>query len=212
MLATSHVRLVAQDVRGRSAHRCAAKVLEGGTVTVIAHAFGLPRLWHLAANAVVEGFLSGYEHAAGHGRARVDAAVRVARETLAKRAETLVERLLPDAAFVACVLDGDVAHIVSAGPARAYLHRGTEPKRLTPRDEPREGILQAALAHSSVSLVPNDLILLGTESAFSVRAIGALSTLLAPGSNIEPARITEALTAPAVTAGVAAAAGALRVH
>jgi hypothetical protein len=212
MLATHHLRTCTEQMRGRSVNRCASRVMDGGSLTIIACGFGLPRLWSMAATAVVDGFVHGYTTAGGKGRARIDTAVRIARESLTKQCETLVERLVPDVAFVAVVLDGDIAHVVNAGPARAYLHRGTEPKRLTPREESREGILRAPLAHSSVSLAPRDLLLLGTESAFSVRAIGKLSNMLAPGADPDASAVTEALLGPAVEAGVAASAAALRVH
>ncbi|MCA9603677.1 MAG: hypothetical protein R3A78_06475 [Polyangiales bacterium] len=212
MLATHHTRFVAEDVRGRPLVRAGVRVDVDLGIACIANAVGLPRLWGRTVNAALDGFVEGFRTSRESGRARVDEAVRHAQRSLKQSAETLIERMVPDVAFTAVVLNDGHVHAINAGTSRIYVHRQHEPKRLTPRTDETAGLLRTTPTHASEAVAPGDLVLLGTQSAFSVRAIGKLASLLDVTPNATPDAITKLLVEPAESAGVGAAAVALRVH
>src|SRR5690606_25241288 len=110
------------------------------------------------------------------------------------------------------LFDQGELHVVSAGPVRAYLHRKGKPQRLTPREEPTGGVLRSAVSHCSISLEPGDLVMLGSVSAFSMRAISQVVTVLQSDPKTSPSVIASVLTDPAGQAGVGAAAAVLRIE
>ncbi|GAB4212124.1 MAG: hypothetical protein OHK0013_34530 [Sandaracinaceae bacterium] len=213
MRATSHISVARSKVREGEITRHLGAKLEGGRVFLVVSGLGLPRTWPLALGAVVRGFELGLAEAQG-GRAKAErlvmAADRVRRE-LSETCERLVERTLPDAAFAAVAIDGGDLHVVSAGPCRVYLHRSGKPQRLTPREEPKEGALRARVTQCSTPLEPGDLVMAGSVSAFSVRSIAQVVTVLQDDPRTEPPILASLLTEPAAQAGVGAAAVVLRI-
>lgn len=169
----------------------------------------------MATRAVLEGFEAGLEEARGkglHGSGRALHGSEQARAALASACENLVERTLPDAAFAALIVEHGELHVVSAGPIRAYLHRKGKPQRLTPREEPAGGVLRSAVSHCHVTLEPGDLVMMGSVSAFSMRAISQVVSVLSSDPKTAPSVIASVLTDPAGQAGVGAAAAVVRVE
>ena len=109
------------------------------------------------------------------------------------------------------LLEGDALHVMSAGPGRLYIYSGGQTKRLTAREE-SAGILEGRPVQSRSSLDPRDLLLLGTEPAFSASAIAKIKAILGEDANAKPAILADVLTAPAARAGTGAAAIAIRIE
>jgi hypothetical protein len=217
MRTQSHISVARAKVREGEITRHSGLKLDGGKVFLVASGLGLPRTWPFALEAVARGFEAGLEeaHQAGGGRrARADrlvaAADRVRRE-LAEACDRLVERTLPDAAFAAIAIDEGDLHVVSAGPCRVYLHRSGKPQRLTPRDEAKDGALLARVTQCSTPLEPGDLVMAGSVSAFSMRSIAQVVTVLQDDPRTEPPILASLLTEPAAQAGVGASAVVIRV-
>ncbi len=218
MRAQSHISVARSKVRDGEITRHTGLKLDGGKVFLVASGLGLPRSWPFALDAVARGFERGLEEAhekAGGGRkVRADrlvaAADRVRRE-LAEACDRLVERTLPDCAFAAIAMDEGDLHVVSAGPCRVYLHRSGKPQRLTPRDEAKDGALVARITQCTTPLEPGDLVMAGSVSAFSMRSIAQVVTVLQDDPRTEPPILASLLTEPAAQAGVGAAAVVLRI-
>ncbi len=187
---------------------------EGGRAFVVASGIGWPRGWSLSTSAVIRGFEAGLEETrqrGAHGGGRALHCAERARNRLAAICEQLVERQLPDAAFVALLFEGCDVHVVSAGPIRAYLHRKGKAQRLTPREEATSGLLHSAINHCNLALEPGDLVMMGSVSAFSMRGISQVASVLEADPRTESRVIASVLTDPAEQAGVGAAAAVLRV-
>lgn len=212
MLATTHVEVVAETIRDRPASRCVVELREQGSVVVMAAGIGLPRLWGVVARAVVDGFTRAYDSSKEQGRARIDVAVAAARTNLTHTCDRLIERMTPDAGLTAVMLLGEHLHVINAGTGRVYVHREGAPKRLTNRDEAPVGLLRASPVHSSQLVSSGDLIIAGTETAFSTTAVEKLASTLEAAPQVSPTVVTNLLVDPARQAGRGAAAAALRVH
>ncbi|UJR79674.1 hypothetical protein [Sandaracinus amylolyticus] len=221
MRTESHISITRTTVREGEISRHAGTRFEGGRAYAVATGLGLPRSWPMATSAILVGFERGLEETrtkqgpppaglTGAGRA-LHCAER-ARASLADLCEQLVERSLPDASFVALLVEHGDLHVVSAGPTRAYLHRRGKPQRLTPREEPAGGVLRSAVSHCHVVLEPGDLLMMGSVSAFSMRAISQVVSVLQADPRTAPAVIASVLTDPAGQAGVGAGAVVMRVE
>ncbi|MEM9193423.1 MAG: hypothetical protein AAGF12_29890, partial [Myxococcota bacterium] len=185
------------EVRGFDLNRHSGRRYRGGKAYAVSSGLGMPRLWSYATAAVLDGFGEALgDDGDGPGGEALEAAVRAARQTLARRCDALIERMLPDATLIASGLSNGALHVISAGPGRVYLHRGGQPKRLTPRDESNEGILKGTLARCSVDLEPEDIVLIGSVSAFSVRAIARLASVLDADRRTPPNVLASLLTEP----------------
>lgn len=197
--------------------RHAGNRFEGGRAFAIATGLGLPRSWPMSTAAILSGFERGLEETRSKSSSGLSGAGRAlhcaerARAALAELCDQLVERTLPDASFVAFLVEHGDLHVVSAGPTRAYLHRRGKPQRLTPREEPAGGVLRSAVSHCQVPLEPGDLLMMGSVSAFSMRAISQVVTVLQADPKTAPAVIASVLTDPAGQAGVGAGALVMRV-
>lgn len=221
MRTEAHISITRTQVREGELSKHAGVRVEGGRAFAVASGMGWPRTWALSTAAILRGFelgaletrsrsTPGTPQLSGAGRA-LHCAER-ARASLAETCDRLVERQLPDASFVGVILEHGELHVVSAGSIRAYLHRKGKPQRLTPREEPAGGVLRSAVSHCSVTLEPNDLVMMGSVSAFSMRAISQVITVLGADPKTAPSVIASVLTDPAGQAGVGAAAAVLRVE
>ncbi len=200
--------------------RHAAVRLEGGRSLAVSSGLGPPRLWSFSTRATLGGFTAGLDETkpstasqpgARRGIERGLYVAERARAFLAEACDQLVERQAPDASLVAALVSEGSLHVVSAGPGRVYLHRRGKPQRLTPRDEPTGGLLHAHVTHCSTPLEPGDLVLAGSVSAFSMRSIAQVVSVLAADPQVAPSVLASLLTDPAAQAGVGAAAVVLRV-
>lgn len=206
-----HLSVVEAEVRGMPLARHAGVQLDRGHVFALAGGMGLPRLWGFVTRAALEGFQRGLE-GADAAADRLFEAVEGAHRRLTERCDTLIERITPDATLVALHVDHSHLHVISVGPGRVYLQRRGKPQRLTPRDDPNDGLLKGAPVRCSVDIHPGDLVLAGSVSAFSVKAVGKLASVLEADAKAPPSVLASLLTEPAARAGVGAAALAMRVR
>lgn len=211
MKVDGHSSIVRAEVRGHELARHAVGRLAGGRGWAITCPIGWPRLWSRVADEVLAGFERGL--AAGRGQPaprRLEMAVDAARDDLAAGCEALVERMTPDATLLALLLERGELHVLSAGPARVYLHRRGRPQRLTPREDDEHGLLHASPVASETHLEPGDLVLAGSVSAFSTQAIDKVASVLDRDGDAPPSVLASLLTDPVRDAGVGAAAVVLR--
>jgi hypothetical protein len=177
----SHLSVAKAQVRDGQLTQHAAARFEGGRAFAVATGLGLPRTWSYSTGALIAGLERGLEEtrsAKGSGSERLLVAADRARASLAEACDHLVERNLPDVALAALLVDRGELHVVSAGPVRVYLQRSGKPQRLTPREEPPGGILRSRVAHCGAPLEPGDLVLAGSATAFSVKAIAQVVSVL----------------------------------
>lgn len=214
MRTDSHLSVVKAQVREGQLTRHAATKLDAGRVFAVATGLGLPRTWSYATRALFSGLERGLEETRNgtrQGSERLLVVADRARSALADACDELVERNLPDAAFAAMLVERGELHVVSAGPVRVYLQRAGKPQRLTPREEPPGGILRSRVAHCGAPLEPGDLVMAGSATAFSVKAIAQVVTVLTQDPRTAPAVIASLLTDPAGEAGAGAAAAVVRI-
>ncbi len=212
MRADSHIVVARADVRGTELRRHAASKLRSGRAFAVSCGLGLPRTWAFATTRVLEGFSSAIETEPGSGAGLLESGLHAARTKLARGCETLIERMLPDATLTAVLVDNGTLHAMTAGPGRVYLHRARNPQRLTPRDDGREGILHAQPSRCHVTLDPGDVVLVGSLSAFTVRAVSQLAQVLDADPSTPVSVLASLLSEPAAQAGIGAAAIAIRIR
>ncbi len=131
---------------------------------------------------------------------------------MANRVNSLIERSIPDTTFAGVLIDQGTLHVMSAGPARVYLHRRGKAQRLTQRDEITVGVLEGKAIRTQLDLEPEDVVLLGTGSAFSSKAVTKLASVLEADARTPVSVLASLLTEPAGVAGAGAAAIVLRVR
>jgi hypothetical protein len=187
--------------------------LEGGRAWVVVGGLGLPRLWSYGTTHALAGYAKALDAARGRPPGeRLEGALTSARAALASACDCLVEKQVPDVVLLGLLVDSGTLHVLCAGAGRVYVQRAGAPQRLTPRDDPRDGLLFAEATRSSLALEPGDLVLAGSVSAFSVRGVARLAAVLEEDPRATPSVLVSVLTEPAALAGVGAAAVALRVE
>ena len=212
MRTDSHQSVARARVRTGELARHQIAKLEGGRAWIVAGGLGLPRLWGYGTTHALDAYAKSLEGARGRpATERLDGALAASRRALVAACECLVEKQVPDVVLLALLVDAGTLHVLSAGASRVYVQRGGTPQRLTPREDPRDGLLFAEATRSSMALEPGDLILAGSVSAFSVRGVARLAAVLEEDLRASPSVLVSVLTEPAALAGVGAAAIALRV-
>ena len=73
-------------------------------------------------------------------------------------------------------------------------------------------MLRSAVSHCHVPVEPGDLVMMGSVSAFSMRAISQVVSVLAADPKTAASVIASVLTDPAGQAGVGAAAVVVRIE
>lgn len=214
MRTDSHLSVVKAQVREGQLTQHTAARFEAGRAFAVASGLGLPRTWAYGTSALLGGLERGLDETRATGKLGSERLLVVAdraRAALAEACDHLVERNLPDVALAALLVERGELHVVSAGPIRVYLQRAGKPQRLTPREEPPGGILRSRVAHCGAPLEPGDLVLAGSATAFSVKAIAQVVTVLTQDPRTAPAVIASLLTEPAGQAGAGAAAAVVRI-
>lgn len=207
-----HISIAPAKVRDTELPRHAAMRLESGRVFAIASALSLPRLWHYTSTTALDGFAGGLQRARTTSpAARLEAGFHGARAKLAHAVDILVERQLPDANLLAVLMEKGDLFVLSAGANRVYVYRRGEAKRLTPKEEARMGLLHTTPTWCTLALEPGDLVLAGSVSSFSMRAVGHLTTVLAGEPQTPLPMLSSILNEPATEAGVGAANLVVRV-
>lgn len=213
MRTESHISVAKAHVREGELTAHAGARYEGGRAFAIVSGLGLPRTWWIAIGAVLRGLERGLDEAKidRRGVERLVHACDRARSELSETCDHLVEKAAPDAALAAVLFDQGELHVVSSGPARVYLHRSGKPQRLTPREDTPAGVLRARFSHCSATLEPGDLVMAGSASAFSMKSIAQVVSVLQQDARTPPAVLASLLTDPAGQAGSGAAAIVMRV-
>lgn len=200
------------EVRGHPIPRHGVGRYDGARAFAVTTGIGRPRGWSIARKHVLEGFGRGLASASSTAPGeRLRAGVATAREALIDACNALVEREVPDSGLVALLLSGGAAHVAVVGDGRVYLQRKGRPQRLTPRDQPAEGLIGGEVVLAETVLDPDDLLLIGSASAFSEAAISRVGGVLRADAHAPPASLASLLTEPARRAGVGAAALAIRI-
>ncbi|MEM9074638.1 MAG: hypothetical protein AAGE52_39450 [Myxococcota bacterium] len=211
MRADGHTSVAPATVGSGELRKYVVRRLDEGQTWAIAAASGAPRLWSYGSTAALHGFESGFADDL-RGIPRLQRAVGQARRSFLNACGALIERRMPDVAFLALALDGASIHVVCAGNVRAYVFRGRQSQRITPRVDHESGLLDGRIATASEPLNGGDLVMAGSASAFSTRAVGRVSAVLQGDPQTPPAVIANLLTDPARKAGVGAAAVVLRAR
>ena len=209
MRTESHISVAQADVNGYGLTRHLAVRYDRGQVFFVAGGAGRPRLWHYALDATQAGFEAGLAQEVSSSR--LEQAFHGARDRLIAACDALIERDLPDVHLVAGALDQGRLHVMAVGGCRAYLQRSGQPKRLTARDEGEDGLLSGQPTRSDAVLEPEDLLLFGSVSAFSVRSVARIASVLEADRKTAPSVIASLLTEPARDAGLGAGAIVIRV-
>lgn len=213
MRADAQAMVVPSSLRSHEIARHGAYRHRGGQIFAAAEARGLPRLWGTTLDIVLDAFGAALDGQAPNPSGdRLEVALRSARRELRLSHARTVERLLPDASLLAVDVEGDQLEVLGAGDVRAYVHRAGEAKRLTPRDRPPDALLRGTPFRSRSPLYPGDVVLAGSESAFSQEAVGRVAALLGEDPDASPALLANLLTEPAATAGAGAVAIVLRIR
>ncbi len=207
----AHTSVAPAEVRGTRLRSHDARRRERGDVYLTLAAEGRPRLWGYALDACIQGFSESLESTAGQSPPeRMERAVKGARGALVNACNALVEKQVPDAHLCALWFDVSRLYVVNVGRGRVYLHRGGRPERLTSRDDAVGGLLASAAQFCERPLKSRDLVLFGSETAFSTTAIGRVATVLQDDPLSPTSVLASLLTEPAFKAGQGAAAGAVR--
>ncbi len=212
MKVDSHISRSKAKVGRGALHRHEAGRYESGRAFAVAGGLGLPRTWQLTHQPLLEGFGQGLEGSERRGGDKLQDAYMQARAVLAKRVNALIERSIPDASLTGVLIDQGTLHVMSTGQGRVYLHRRGKAQRLTQRDEQLEGVLEGKATRTSLELEPEDVLLVGTGSAFSSKAVAKLASVLEADARTPVAVLASLLTEPAGVAGAGAAAIVLRVR
>ncbi|MEM6957138.1 MAG: hypothetical protein AAF645_15720 [Myxococcota bacterium] len=208
----AHASICRAEVRGRPVRQCAAVTLLRGDVRFIATAIGPPRAWAYALDAVVAGFRESIATASGASPGdALEKAIVSARGRLVDACNALVERESPDAHICGLWILPRRLYIAGAGTNRVYRHRGVRPERITPRHQ-SGGVLQSPLHASDVELDTGDVLLAGSESAFSTISVASVATVLQESPPPKATVLASLMTDPARKAGAGAAALAIRVR
>ncbi len=174
---------------------------------VLLEALSSPRLWQNA----VEAARLGAEVALVEGR-EPTAFLSAMRTSLLEAGAQLIERHVPDvAALVAKVREGRL-ELAWAGELRAYRYRDGDVTRLTGREAVSGGLAGGSPTTAEGSVQTGDVLLFGTESAFSERSVAAVSNALAENDQVGSVVLVRLLTAPAAESGVGASAIAVRIR
>lgn len=208
-----HLMVAKARVRGVELSRHAAARFSSSRAFALATAVALPRMWQYVTDSALEGFGRGLEKGAGAGgRTQLQEAFMSARRRVAARVDALLERMRPDTTLTALLVDAQGLHIMQSGSGRVYVHRAGTHRRYTPREDSEGGLLRHAPVNSMAPLEPGDLVLAGSTSAFSVKAVGQLASLLASDAEAPPSVIASILLEPAAQAGVGGAVLAMRIQ
>lgn len=208
----AHSSVAKAEVRGTLMRRHEALRFRHGSVHAIAYADGWPRLWSFGLDAAVAGFRDFIKGDDSHGDDLLKLGLSAARGALVHACNTLVERRVPDAHFCALQIVASQVRVSCSGNCRVYVHRGNRPQRITTRDVAAGGLLNSETLHYEHSIEPGDLILAGSESAFSTAAVSRVAAVIQDDANTSSAVLASLLTEPARKAGVGAVAVAIRIR
>lgn len=213
MRVDAHVGSTTTIVRGAAVLRDDALRFDGTRAFAIATALGPPRLWGSLRRVVFAAAQRSLQDGRSHdSRSRLAKCASAAREALVDYGDALLERAIPDCALTLVLFEQGQLHVHAVGNARVYLQRGAAaPSRLTPRDAPVVGLVYGQPTVCSLPVEPFDLVMMGTESAFSPDAIANVAASIATNADTDVATLTKRLLDPARSAETGGAAAVVRV-
>jgi hypothetical protein len=167
-------------------------------------------------DAALGGFREGLERPSdGRVSTRLHQGFDAAQRRVQARVDGLIERRRPDVGLLALAVEpspgsAGILHVLCLGPARAYLQRRRNMRRLSPRDDRLEGVLKAAPTWCAEALEAGDLLFGGSLTAFSEVALEELRVEFDGGQLVSPGKLVQDLNKPAANGGLGAAAFAFR--
>ena len=189
----------------------AIQTLDEGAVFLLASALSTPRLWDYLLAGALEGFHEGYARPHdGRVSTRLHQGMLVAQQNVRRRVEHLLERRMSDVGLLALAREGQVLHVLSAGPSRAYLFQAKTLRALGPQDEAPDGLLKVTPSWSAEQIYAGDLVFATPVHPGSDAELRSVRAALS-GPVPTPERLVALLNEPARSRGKAAAAIALQV-
>lgn len=185
--------------------------LDRGAVFLLATALSSPRLWAYLLGGALDGFHEGYERPHdGRVSTRLHQGMLAAQQNVRRRVENLIERRMSDVGLLALAREGEVLHVLSAGPSRAYLYQAKTLRALGPQDEAPDGLLKVTPSWSAEQIYAGDLVFATSVHAGSEAALRGVRAALA-GPAPSPEQLVTLLNEPARSREKAAAALAIRI-
>lgn len=205
-----HTSVARERVREADLVRHTAVRIDSRSFVVLG-ALGLPRTWARTMEVYLDALTASLALPASTSEQRVARAIATSRQTLIESLGSSTELQGPDVAMaLAHFADGQL-FVATAGPARVYVATRGRAQRVSTREESEEGVVRTSGSVAAVRSEPDMLVLLGSVSAFSVRAVKQVTGLLVTEPSTSGAALVSLLTEPAAHAGVGAAALAIRV-
>ena len=159
-------------------------------------------------DAVVGSLAQSYTQAI---RERFEAAYREGRDALRRGSSGAIDQWSVDVALLAVAVEEDEVTALTVGPVRVYVAGSIAPQRLSPRGA-EKGLLQGSPNIASTEIRRGDIVLAGSEDAFSVRGVARVGKVIGDNPKTRAEVIASLLTEPARDAGVAAVAAAIRLR
>ena len=160
-------------------------LVDGGTVALIALAFGPPRLWGYLLDTAIDAFHDGYWQAGEVSLStRVHHGMRAATDGVRTNVEALIDRCSADVALLALTLDEATLQVQASGPLHAYVARRRGVRRLGPRmlgvqpEESADGLLTSPATTCAEQLEPGDLVFAGSRRVCHEAALQRVSRML----------------------------------
>lgn len=206
-----HVSSTPAKVRRSALTRDASWLAPDARTLVIANGMGSPRLWSGSVSTVCAAVRRTLEARADEEtRVAFETAYHEARKALREHSSGAIDQWSVDVALLIVRLLDDKIVALTAGPMRVYLAGTAAPKRLSPR-EADKGILEGSSNVSEATIARGDIVLAGSEDAFSVRGVARLGKVIGDNPKTRAQVLASLLTEPARDAGVAAVAAAIRI-
>jgi hypothetical protein len=127
------------------------------------------------------------------------------------RGRLIEPNLTIDAHLAVAVFAPRVVHLALSGGVRVYRIRAGAIERLQPRAEEVRSLGLSAPHFATESFERGDWLLLGTPEAFSIRSVGALSSLVGRGPDTSASHIRDSMLSPAHESQHGGALAALRL-
>jgi hypothetical protein len=201
------------QIGGGKLRQHALRALDDGRTLLLAMALGPPRLWEYLTRSALDGFVSGFERPHdGRASTRLHQGLLVAQQVVRERAESLIERRLPDVGLLALTLEGELLHVLRVGPLRAYVHRRTTVRCLGAMSDSPGGVLKNPPSWCAEPVSAGDLVFAASLSACGEPAIAAVRNVLNDRRATAPEEVVSLLSSAATGDGIACACLAFRVQ
>jgi hypothetical protein len=158
---------------------------------------GPARLWGQLATVVQDALGRACENQPQNSTLPARCAEHAARAISYFRSRLIEPNLTLDGHLGVAVFAPKVVHLALTGGVRAYRVRNGTVERLQQRAEEVRALGESSPMYATESFDRGDWFLLGTAEAFSLRSIGALSTLLGHGPDSPAKAIVDGMLGPA---------------